>query len=208
MRWTVGLWLGVCVTGCLRDPDPGGQEGEEVRNLGAVGEDAGGEGGGQADSGSPTDEGDTGSAETDDGVDASGWTGTLVVERGAGSDPEARDCVLLWVLDGGTSADDCASCDAVFDVEHTFDASGSVGREACADLPDQFARTYGIERTSADTVRLWTRDGSGAFSPYANASLVDGRLDWTVGFDAVPSEDADAGTVYRTDLESGSVTLD
>jgi len=207
MRWTAGLVLAACAVGCLRDPDPGGQEGEEIRDVNHIGHE---EDGGGVDSGTVEDV-DTGDMVDGGGDDASvwaGWSGRLRVERGAGDAPGALDCAVEWEMTGTRSELDCAGCDAVFDVEHTRVDADSFGIAACADLPESFSRTYGVVQTAGDTVELVVWDTVASFGPYAVADLVDGALSWQVGAVDVPATDTDGSTLYRTDVEQGAVVVD
>ncbi len=211
MRYRFAGWMGALgLAGCLRDPDPGGQEGEEVRgNASDAWEGV-------------VDEGDTGQAGTTDHdtadsgadedsleLDASdwvSWSGTLRIERGQSTDPLARDCVLVFQMEGNR-LDDCEDCLAAFTVTHTLDAAASVGREACTDLPGDFSRTYAIVDGTPEAATLNVLLPDGSSSPYAVGLLEDGALRWVVGSVEVPAT-SDAETVYRTDAEVGVVSLD
>ncbi len=205
----VSFWcVALASSGCLRDPDPGGQEGEEFRLDDAVSEEGGtleSDSGG-ADSGTIDEEGpETGDSALD--PDAwSGWSGSFTVERGLSTDPTARDCVLLFDMDG-TRTDACTDCLATFSVTHTFRADDSAGREACVDPPDRFTREYVLREDGAAGVVLSVKAPDGSEVHYGSAELTDrAALRWSVGAVAVPST-GDEGTLYRTDVEHGDVLL-
>ncbi len=196
---TVVLWLSL--GGCLRDPDPGGQEGEEIWNGGSMSDEAGGIG----DSGST----DPDSSEGPELAGVAHLDGRLVVERGQGAAAADRDCVLAWTMAGERSDVACEDCAVVLDVEHSIDLSTSSGRAACEDLPDQFLRTYALRGPGADglvEVLVWSAEVG--LQPYAWAVASDDTLEWMVGLYEVPSVDASGASVWRTDAERAVVTLD
>lgn len=205
MRAQVGRWGMVLVAmGCVRDPDPGGQEGEEVRGEQATFDDndvedgAGGgdDGGGELDTG---DEGEDTDALTT-------WAGRLELELGLGAEAGARDCHLVWTMEGSPSPLTCTGCTAVFEVVHVPEPSASLGAEACADAFAPFVRTYGLVPLDADGVEVWVASGSAEFSQLATGTLADGALDWTAGAADAPTGSGD-DVLYATDLEQGQAVL-
>jgi hypothetical protein len=211
MRNRVSFWcVALALSGCLRDPDPGGQEGEEFRGSELEeyeeGTDLGLDTG--TDESSGTDDGGPDLEETDLNPDAwVGWAGSFVVERGLSTDPTARDCVLRFEMDG-TRTDTCADCLASFSVTHEFVADDSLGREVCTDPPDRFTRDYILRASGDDAVALYVHapDDSEVF--YGIAAVTGGtELVWSVGSVAVPSTGSE-GTLYRTDVEQGVAQLD
>ena len=206
----VRFWCVVLASsGCLRDPDPGGQEGEEYRLDNPPSEEGGTfePDSGVGDSGAVDDgEAETGDAAPDPDAWV-GWSGSFVVERGLSSDPTARDCVLVFDMDGARM-DACTDCLATFSVTHTLRADDSQGREACVDPPDRFTREYVLRGDGASGVALSVKAPDGSEVHYGSAELTDGiALRWSVGSVAIPST-GDEGTLYRTDVESGDVLLD
>ncbi|HCH61560.1 MAG: hypothetical protein CL927_11370 [Deltaproteobacteria bacterium] len=220
-----GGCLFLVLSGCLRDPDPGGQEGEEIRqgdmveesttlevDTGASPEDApgqddstdsdrdtgldGGEGGGTGTTTEPVD--------PDEWI---GWVGAFRIERGSSTEPTARDCVLVFDMQG-TRTDDCADCVAGFTVRHELTPDASSGQDVCADVPATFARDYEVRETDDGRFELYI--GGPDTSPvfYGPAEIAENTLSWTVGSVAIPSTTDGGETVYRTDVETGVATLD
>jgi len=202
MRMTTAILWSVCAAGCLRDPDPGGQEGEEFR---ATDESMDAGNGGASEPGGALD---TGYGDTESSLELRSWLGALSIERGSGADPSARDCVLRWDMEGTPSDLDCGDCSGVFDVIHQLDRDASTGVDVCGDLPEQFSRTYAVTLGAASSATVWVWDADAGFIPYASGAWTSDMLTWTVGLVEVPMEDASGERTYRTDFEQGVVSTD
>ena len=212
MRNRISFWcVALAISGCLREPDPGGQEGEEFRgsdpeeeNGTTVGLDSGDEDLGGAEDGDP----ETDAAELDPD-EWTAWAGSFVVERGLSTDPTERDCVLLFEMEGART-DACTDCLASFSVTHSFLADDSLGRAVCTDPPDRFTREYVLRAGGASDVDLFVKAPDGSEIYYGPATVESGgvtELSWSVGSVAVPTT-GDEGTRYRTDVETGVTQLD
>jgi len=136
--WPARLpWLfvagGCALAGCLREPDPGGQEGEEIRPTGVA--DEGTDGDEELESG---DEGDDGDVAVDH---ISGQRRHL---RGGGERGD-YDCELYWSMQGDAGADGCPECIYTFSVTFGLDpvASDRDGY-ACDDVYSDQTATVGL----------------------------------------------------------------
>ena len=127
-------WLPALLVGCIRDPDPGGQEGEEITPaLEDDDVDGGGEDGGESDTG-------------DDGSDVSvdHISGERTHLRGSGNAGD-YDCMLVWSLEGTAGADGCPDCTYTFDVTFSLDAESSIRDDyACDDVYATETATLGL----------------------------------------------------------------
>ena len=221
-----GWCVAMALSGCLRDPDPGGQEGEEVRFDGESTSPMG-----EVDSGTLDDETDDngdgydsdtgedgtteegGTSGSDPGTDALrpdewvGWTGTFQVERGSSTDPDARDCVLVFDMQG-LRADECTDCLAEFTVRHELVLDSSYGQDLCADIPASFTRDYVVRAADDGGVALYVEGPDASLTLYGEGDVVDNVLSWSVGSVAIPSTSDANETVYRTDVETGVAQLD
>lgn len=167
-------WLGLAVVwvGCVADPDPGGQEGEEAPSEETGTEHGGGDGGGDGDGGA------------DDLDSFSSWVGELVHERGGGRGPGVRECVLVWQSQGRPSDADCADCVFVFAVDDVLDDTRSTGVDQCADEPRELSRNLGfVEDYLGYGPALFSVD-SPSWGTYliAPARLSDHVLTWSYGY--------------------------
>ena len=214
--------LAMTMSGCLRDPDPGGQEGEEIR-LGNM-ED--GEPTAELDTGASTDDGEGTDGSTDSGSDSgmdgggdesgdteapdpsgwTGWLGTFRIERGSSTVPEERDCVLVFDMQG-TRTDSCTDCVASFAVRHELVPDSSSGQDVCVDVPATFVRDYVVRTTGDGRFELYVGGPDADPVFYDVVDVVEDALSWSVGSTAIPSTSGSGETVYRTDVESGTASL-
>ena len=201
MTRTSCVWIAgaLVLAGCMRDPDPGGQEGEEIGEWSNGGGDVGAETGGEVDD--ATDSGGDG------GVGASIlWMGEVSLEIGAAATPGGATCIYRWDTEGLESSRACDTCIGVYDVEHLLNASRSTLDSSCPSLPSVFSATYGVVAGAGDQVSLvqWVGAETEAL---AEGRLVDGNLTWSDGVRDAP-DDSSGATVYVTHVFSGDVTLD
>lgn len=136
--WPSGLpgffVVGLCaLSACVREPDPGGQEGEEVRV--AAEDDDGTAGGGGPDTGEGGEVGD---------LDVDRISGQREHLRGEG-EPGAYDCELYWSMEGDAGADGCPECRYTFNVTFRLDplVSDRIAY-ACDDVYSDEAAVLGV----------------------------------------------------------------
>lgn len=174
----LGLVL-VFVAGCLRDPDRGGQEGEERWPDATVNEDA--------------EEGaDLGGG---DGTGPASLTGTRSHLRGAGA-RGVYDCSLQWDV-VGERTDWCEDCVYAFDLTFTLRELDSE-REgyACGDVYGDEAATAGVivDYGGYGPVVVARDPYTGEAYPLGPATIDDGTLTWSYGY--VNESWGSSGTYY------------
>lgn len=201
MTRTSCVWMAgaLVLAGCMRDPDPGGQEGEEFGEWANGGDDVGAETGGDVED--ATDSGGDG------GVGATlVWMGEVGVEIGAATTPGEATCVYRWDTEGVASTQSCDSCLGVYAVDHTLNHARSSLGPTCPSLPSVFSATYGVVAGEGDQVSLVQLVGAEP-EVLAEGALVGGNLTWSDGGRDVPDDSGDT-TVYVTHVFTGDVTLD
>jgi len=168
----IALLGAFALPGCLREPDPGGQEGEErwPRQDNDV---SGGEGEGEG-------EDDTG----EELGHPEGLEGERLHLRGAGA-PGEFDCELVWEVSGERVDGVCDDCVYTFDLDFALDAEESHRREgACSDVYGDEAATVGIlaDYYGYGPVVVGFDPLSGDPYMLGRASIDDDHISWRYGY--------------------------
>lgn len=179
--WSSLLWWSLWTTiGCVRAPDPGGQEGEE-RWPGADSEQpAEGE-----DSGS-----DTGAGGEDPGVVEGDWggfssvSGTRTHLRGIGA-PGDYSCALVWQVDGVPVDSWCADCAFVFDIDYVLDTTASArDADACEEVYTDHSTSVGLmhDYNGYGPMVVGQNPYTGEPYPLGAATVGVDQLTWSYGY--------------------------
>ncbi len=162
--WAVGAAL--AWSGCLRDPDPGGQEGEEYGP-----ESATSDGGG-------ADEGEDSSLAM-----ATHLEGHRIHLRGSG-ELDDYDCEVRWSAHAARNDAACPDCAFAFDVTYTLDDASSREGGACADVWTDNTATVGLLEEYFDYGPVVVGIDPYTSEPYilGRADLRPSALSWMYGY--------------------------